>query len=228
MFQNIEALLFCGDKKDRPIISFKMEKGSVKHIFRTSLQQVIAFNALIGSISDTKSIDFLNLSAAIAIENIQSIAEKKDYSFQINTSLAETHELKLDRNTLFKRTLDIWSDAEFYFYGKVTNAGGKDKANIHVTTKEFGTLRIQTPIDFLEKDEENILYKPIGIRALGKQHSVTGEIDYSSLKFSEIVIYQAKYDNTYLKELRDKAKNNWVEKVNSETWLNDLKARYES
>jgi hypothetical protein len=152
-----ENMLYPGDKKDRPIISYKIEEGSVKHIFKTSIQYIIGFNAIIGQVNQVKNIDFLDLSTARAFENIQEIATKKDYSFNIKTSLENSNEVKVDRTTRFKRTEAIWADAEFYFYGKVTNAGGKDKANIHIFTEETGTVRIQTPISFLEQYNENLL-----------------------------------------------------------------------
>src|SRR5690606_41509727 len=100
----------------------------------------------------------------------------KDFTFEISTSIDGTNKTHIDKFTNFKRKEVLWADAEFYFYGKVTNAGGKDKANIHLLTDEYGIVRIQTPITFLEQQEENILYKSLGIRAKGKQHSENGEI----------------------------------------------------
>lgn len=35
MLENAEDLLYPGDKKDRPTISYHIEEGSVKHIFKT-------------------------------------------------------------------------------------------------------------------------------------------------------------------------------------------------
>jgi hypothetical protein len=131
--------------------------------------------------------------------------------------------VKINKSTRYRRTEAVWTDAEFYFYGKVTNAGGKDKANIHINTEELGTVRIQTPISFLEQYNENLLYKAFGIRATGKQHSETGEIDMSSLTFVELVDYQPKYDELYLKTLRDRAKNSWLDGINPDNWLNDIR-----
>lgn len=228
ILENAENLLYTGDKKERPIISYNIEKGSVKHIFKTSIQFIIGFNAIIGQVDNSKDINFLELSTAKAFENIQDIAIKKDYIFTIKTSLENTNEIKVDRTTKFIRTEAIWVDAEFYFYGKITNAGGKDKANIHILTSEFGTLRVQTPISFLEGYDDNILYKTIGIRAVGKQHSATGEIDTTNLKFVELVDYHPKYDDVYLKSLREKAKKSWLEKIDPEIWLKDLRGGYDA
>jgi len=228
ILESAENLLYPGEKKDRPTISYKIEEGSVKHIFKTSIQYIIGFNAIIGQVNLIQNIDFLDLSTAKAFENIQDIASKRNYTFSIKTSLDGSNEVIVDRTTHFLRTEAIWADAEFYFYGKVTNAGGKDRANIHIVTEDMGTVRIQTPISFLEQYDENMLYKSFGIRATGKQHSETGEVDGSSLKFIELVDYQPKYDEQYLKSLRDKAKKSWLGSINPDNWLNEIRGGYDA
>lgn len=228
MLENAENLLYPGDKKDRPTISYKIEEGSVKHIFKTSIQYIIGFNAIIGQVNQVNNIDFLDLDTAKAFENIQDIAIKRNYVFSIKTSLEKTNEVRIDQTTKYYRTEAIWADAEFYFYGKVTHAGGKDKANIRVFTEEFGTLSIQTPISFLEQYNENLLYRIFGIRASGKQHSETGEIDTSTLKFIELVDYHPKYDEAYLKELREKAKHSWIGSIDPNNWLKEIRGGYDA
>ena len=60
VLENAENLLFPTDKKDRPTISYKIEEGSVKHIFKTSIQYIIGFNAIVGQINQLQNIDFLD------------------------------------------------------------------------------------------------------------------------------------------------------------------------
>ena len=228
ILENAENLLYPSEKKDRPTISYKIEEGSVKHIFKTSIQYIIGFNAIIGQVNEVQNIDFLDFSTARAFENIQDIATKRNYAFNIKTSLDTTNEVSIDRTTHFYRTEAIWADAEFYFYGKVTNAGGKDKANIHVFTQELGTVRIQTPISFLEQYNDNLLYKTFGIRATGKQHSETGEIDTSTLKFIELVDYHPQYDEQYLNSLIDKASKSWAKVPDKDAWLREIRGSYEA
>ncbi|MCL6101958.1 MAG: hypothetical protein M1292_05625 [Bacteroidetes bacterium] len=228
ILENAENLLYPGEKRDRPTISYKIEEGSVKHILKTSIQYIIGFNAVIGQINQIQNIDFLDLSTAKAFENIQDIAIKKNYSFGIKTSLDNSNEVVVNALTRFCRSEAIWADAEFYFYGKVTNAGGKDKANIHIYTDELGTVRVQTPISFLEQYDENLLYKTFGIRAIGKQHSETGDIDTSSLRFVELIDYQPKYDEKYLKALRDKARKSWLGEINPDNWLKEIRGSYDA
>lgn len=222
IIEQAEKLLFPGERKERPIISYRMEEGSVKNIFKTSLQAVIGFSAVLGQVYTTKNIDFLELNTARAFESFQETAVKKDYTFEIKTSVKDSPILRIDKTTFYYRTLENWVDAEFYFYGKITNAGGKDKANIHLVTEELGTLLIQTPQEFLAKAEENILYKTYVIRAKGKQNSETGEIDKQSLSFVEMIDYNTKYDEQYLKKLRSKAMP-WLNKIDPEDWLKEIR-----
>lgn len=228
MLENAEDLLYSSDKKNRPTIGYRIEEGSVKHIFKTSIQFIIGFNALIGEVDHENSIDFLDVRTAKAFENIQNVATKNNYKISIKTSLDQTNEVKIDKTTRFYRTEAIWADAEFYFYGKITNAGGKDRANVHLSTEELGVLTIETPRSFLEGYEENLLYKGFGIRATGKQHSETGEIDKTTLKFVELIDYQPKYDEEYLKLLREKAKKNWLGNVDVDNWLKEIRGNYEA
>ncbi len=179
IIENAENLLYPGDKRDRPNISYKIEEGSVKHILKTSIQYIIGFNAIIGQVNQVQNIDFFDLGTAKAFENIQNIATKRNYVFSIKTSLDNTNEVRVDKTTRYYRTEAIWADAEFF-------------------------------------------------RATGKQHSETGEIDTSTLKFIELVDYQPKYDEKYLKELRDKAKRSWLGSIDPDKWLKEIRGGYDA
>lgn len=48
ILQNVEDLLYPTNKKDRPVISYDIQEGSVRHLFKTSIQTVIGFRALLG------------------------------------------------------------------------------------------------------------------------------------------------------------------------------------
>jgi len=220
--EQTEKLLFPSERKERPLISYQLEEGSVKNIFKTNLQTILGFTAILGQIYSTQNIDFLEANTAKAIETFQEIAVKKDYTFEINTSLLDSAKLKIDNSTFFYRTKEHWVDAEFYFYGKITKAGGKENVNIQLSTTEYGILLIQTPQEFLANAEENILYKTFGLRAKGKQNSDTGEIDKSSLIFLELLDYNKIYNEKYIQSLRAKAKV-WLTKINPDEWMNDIR-----
>jgi hypothetical protein len=226
LLQNVESLLFP-EKKGRPVISYEIKSGSVKHIVKTSLQAIIGFNAVLGQIAENNEIDFLEYSTAKAIEEFQESAIKHDYEIDITTSLSDSAELKVTKETNFKRKESLWIEAEFYFYGRITNMGGKDKANIHIVTDDLGTLLIQTPKEWLAKLENNPLYKKYGIRAVGKQNLSSGEIDRSTLRFLEIIDYHPKYDEEYLTKLRNSA-GAWLNKIDPDKWLSELRGGYEA
>jgi hypothetical protein len=227
LLQNIEDLLYPSSKKERPLITYDIEEGSVKNIFKTSLQAIIGFSAVISQVEKVHSIDFLELKTALAIENIQTLSYQKNYSFEIKTSVSEKSILKVNPATKYFRTENIWVEAELYFYGQLTNAGGKNKANIHIDTEEFGSLTIDTPKEFLQGREENMLYKKYGVRSIGKQNIETGEIDKSSLKIVELIDFTPKYDDEYLNSLIAKAKSHW-KNIDSEDWLTNYRGGYDA
>lgn len=227
ILQNVEDLLYPNNKKDRPIITYDIQEGSVRHLFKTTIQTVIGFSAVLGQVQANESIDFLELKTARAIENIQNLSRQKNYEFQIKTSLKDDYELTINPSTKYFRTENIWVEAEFYFYGVLKDAGGKSKANIHLDTQDYGYLSIETGEEFLREREENLLYKKFGVRASGKQNIETGEIDTKSLSLLELIDYQPKFDSDYLNSLIKKAKKSW-ENINPDEWLLNLRGGYEA
>ena len=227
ILQNVEDLLYPNNKKDRPLITYDIQEGSVKHVFKTPVQYIIGFSAVLGQIQESKSIDFLDSKTARAIESIQQLSQQKNYEFQFRTSVKKDIELSINPNTRFFRTENIWVDAEFYFYGILKDAGGKSKANIHIDTDDYGYLAIETGQDFLTEQEENLLYKKFGVRATGKQNLETGEIDIKSLKLVELINYNPRFDAEYLTSLVSKAKKSW-KGVDTDDWLTNLRGGYEA
>ncbi len=55
----------------------------------------------------------------------------------------------------------------------------------------------------------------------------TGEIKKPTLKFVETTDYHPKYDEAYLKGLRDKAKKSWLGDIDPDKWLNDIREGYD-
>jgi hypothetical protein len=227
LLQNAEDLLFPNNKKERPLITYDIQEGSVKHILKTTIQTIIGFSAILSQVQENNSIDFLDIKTARAFENIQNLSIQKNYEFQIKTSIKDYYELSISPSTKFYRTKNIWVEAEFYFYGIIKDAGGKSKANIHLDTDDYGYLVIETMEDFLKDMQENLLYKKFGIRATGKQNIETGEIDIQTLRLIELIDYNPKYDINYLNTLISNAKKNW-KGIDPNEWFNDLRGEYEA
>ncbi len=226
LFDIVESILFSGNKKQRPEITYSIENGSVRHIFKTSFQTIVATSAVLASVLQTGSIDKLDLPTARAIERLQMDAVSKDFEFSISTSEWKDGELRITPQTHYRRSEEIWVDAEVYLYGTLTDAGGKDKSNIHLDTKEFGQVTIDADKDYLKNLTENLLYKEYGVRAKGKQSLATGEIDMSSLKLISLRGFRPVYDENYLNGLIAKASKSW-EGVDVERFLSDLRGDYE-
>ena len=227
LLEDVKNMLFPDGKKGRPLISYELEDGSVIHKFKTSRQTVVGFDAVLHDIQKKSSIDLLEHKSALAFERLQKTADEKNHAFEISTSVSETDTpFIISPETTWKRTDDIWVEAEFYFYGELTNAGGKNRSNIHIDTKEMGSITIQTDKDFLKEKEENLLYRPYGVRAMGKQHLQTGEIDTSTLTLVELIDIQQKYDENYLDRLIEQATPHW-EGIDADEWLSELRGGYE-
>lgn len=223
LFDTVESILFSGNKKQRPEITYSIESGSVRHIFKTSFQSIVAVSAILANVLETGSIDKLELPTARAIEKLQSDAISKNYEFTISTSEWRGGELKITPQTHYRCSEEMWVDAEIYLYGTLTDAGGKDKSNIHLDTKEYGQVTIDADKEYLRNIEENLLYKEYGVRARGKQSLATGDIDLSSLKLISLQGYRPVYDEAYLDGLIAKASKSWAG-VDVDSFLSELRS----
>jgi hypothetical protein len=214
-------LLFPGVRRSqRPRISYEIQEGCVSHRFRTVMQTVIGFGAVLAQVEAEGQIDFLHERSAAAIESLQRLAVEKDY---VVTLRANDSGLRIDRNTHYERDEAIWVDAEFYLYGELVDAGGKSSPNIHLDTEEFGVLRIAAEKDFLKNAEENLLYRRFGVRVQGRQNLGTFEMDRNSLTFLELLDYDAEYAESYLDGLLKKAAPAWESVPNADDWLAELR-----
>lgn len=76
ILENAENLLYPGDKRDRPTISYRIEEGSVKHILKTSIQYIIGFNAIIGQVDHVKNIELIDFQPKYDEQNLKSLRNK--------------------------------------------------------------------------------------------------------------------------------------------------------
>ena len=215
-------LLFPTEKRSlRPLISYEIYEGSVKHKFRTLMQSVIGFGAVVSQIGAEGQIDFLHDRRAAAIESLQKLAGEKNYTVTLS---ANQQELRIDRNTHYERTETLWAEAEFYLYGVLTNAGGKSNPNIYLDTEEFGSLTISADREFLAGEERNLPHKEFGVRVKGRQNLKTFEMDRHSLEFIELLEVDAEYSESYLDKLMRKAAPAWDMISDADSWLKDLRS----
>lgn len=86
VFEAVESILFSRNKRQRPEITCSIESGSVRHVFKTSFQTIVATSAVLASVLEAGNIDMLDLPMARAIEKLQADAISKNYEFVISTS----------------------------------------------------------------------------------------------------------------------------------------------
>lgn len=225
LLDEVENLLYPDRKKrkDRPTISYEMKDGSVLNVFTTSLQSVLLVSSVLGVIEQENGyIDKLEMASAQAIENLQSFALRHNYDIEIGTSDKPQRIFKITPTTHYVRRENILVDIECYYYGTLTDAGGKDKASIHLDTKDAGSLTIRTDKEYLAGYQGNPLYKKFGVRVRAKKNILTGDIDKSTLVLVELMDYQPKFDEDYLQGLIRKATPKW-RGVNADEWLTNVR-----
>lgn len=194
-------LLDLEKKKDRPVVTYHITSGSVNNVFTVSRQKAAEFASIIALMlsSSIHPLDVLEPKTAIAIEGLQKFAVQNNFSLGIHSSEASEKVLYVTPETNLHRTESLWVDAEVYYYGTLTDAGGKGKSNIHLDTKD-GLIKIDVDKEYLFSYQGNPLYRKFGVIATAKQNIMTGAIDSSSLKLKELVEFEPKFDMDYLKE----------------------------
>lgn len=221
ILDNIEDMVYPNiGKKSRPLISYSVEEGCVRNIFKTNLQGVTTFYAVAAMIASSGNLDGLDKTTANAFANLQRQSIAKDYSISFKRENETV--LTIDKTTSFFVQSSILIDAEFYFYGTLTRAGGSSKPNIRLQTKDFGNITIYASKKKLADIKENVLYEDCAVRAQGKIDLQTGERDLSTLNLLEIIDYSAKYNEHYLDGLIKKASDTW-RGVDANKWVRELR-----
>lgn len=219
----IEDLLYPGQKAKRPTISYSVEDGSVRNIFRTTRQSAAAFLAVVTMVQQSGSLDGLELPTARALHEVQRSAVRNGFTYEFSAPTRPSPALVISKDTSFAVNEDLWVDAEFYFYGILVNAGGKDRTNIHLNTTDNGLLTIAADKAFLRELRENVLYKNFAVHALGRQNVVTGEIDTADLRLIDLTPFDPTYNQQYLDNLIKKATPKWADVTDSDKWLSEIR-----
>src|SRR5690606_19716130 len=125
LLDEVEVLLYPSDRRDRPVISYEVQEGSVRNIFRTGMQAVATAGAVLALVNNTGSLDVLEPRTASALASMQRWAIENDQAFILRSNATGVVELRIDRNTNYQRTEATAVETEVYLYGKVVDAGGK-------------------------------------------------------------------------------------------------------
>lgn len=222
LFHVIQDLLYPNKKERRAPITFSYEKGSVKNIFKTSLQSVAVFSAILGLVNENGNLDGLELPVARALDLVQKSAIRNNFTYEFGIP-NQAPKLIISHSTTYQFNDDLWADAEFYFYGTLISAGGKDKSSIRLNTEDYGVLTFTTNQEFLKSLKQNVLYKQFAVHAKGRQNIYTNETDTSSLQFLDMESYDDRYDDDYLNQLIKRASPSWDDVEDVDEWLNEIR-----
>lgn len=223
LFDVVETLLYPNHKHCRAPITYSLESGSVRNIFKTTLQSAAAFLAVVNLVQHSGTLEGLELSTARAFHEIQKSAIRNNFTYEFGTPDDEAPSLTISNRTSYYINENLWAEAELYFYGTLVNAGGKDKTNIHLLTKDKGLLTIATEKEFLQDLEENVLYKHFTVRAIGRQNIISGELDTSSLRLLQLSSYNPAYNEQYLSSLIKKATPKWENIADADKWVSQIR-----
>ena len=223
LLHNVESLLSLSTDKERPLITYSMEKGSVRNIFETSLQSSTAFLAVIGLAASSGNLDGLESNIASSIESFQNIAVSKGYSVNFGR-YEERPVLTITPETKFYRSSPVWVDAETYLYGTIEDAGGKDRVNIHMST-ESGSVVIAMDKEKLKNEEKNILYRMYGARVSCKQNILTGEIDKDSYRLISLRGFNPKFDKEEFDRLVEKTSSSF-DGIDADEYVREIRGYY--
>jgi hypothetical protein len=218
---DIENFLYPtrGEKTERPLIAYKIETGSAKHLFFLPITSVIIFNSLIGEVAHRKTVDFLDFRRADILEKFQRKARERDLEITMSTSLADKKTLVIDRNTNYYNVSPDWINTDFTLYGEVYQEGGINP-NFHIINKEYGKLTIAATKEQILEGEKRV-YKIYGIKASGKMNIATGKP--FDLKLENFIEYNPIFDQSELDLLIAKATPNLSKIENVDEWLEHIR-----
>ncbi|MCO5230663.1 MAG: hypothetical protein M9958_05865 [Chitinophagales bacterium] len=221
IISDIESFLYPSraEKSERPHISYKLEKGSVRNIFHLPISAVLLFNGLCSEIKNRQNIDFLDNKRAEIIDKFQRKATERNLEFSFNSSTAQKAILKINKDTSYFKVVASYIDTEFILYGKINEEGGNNP-NFHILTKEYGKLIVSATERQLLEGEKR-LFKVYGIRAKGKQ-SLSDKKPYD-LKLIDYITYNPNYDEHKLDLLIERASTKWNSIPNVDLWLEQIR-----
>ncbi len=222
MISDIETFLYPNrnEKTNRPHISYKLEEGSARHLFFLPITAVLSFNGIINEIAKRNSIEFLDNKRALVIEKFQRISKEKSWVFTLTNSANSNDKLEINKTTNFFKAKSDWVETELYLYGEIYTEGGLASPNIHITSKEFGKLTVESTKEQL-KSGENRLYKIHGLRVIAKQNLTDSKLH--DIKLIDFIEYNPIFDKSELDILIKRTAGQWNDVKNVDDWISQIR-----
>ncbi|MCB9352167.1 MAG: hypothetical protein H6573_32430 [Lewinellaceae bacterium] len=208
----------------RSRVSIKLEDGSAVIKFSVMGAVAIQSQALLGELNANHDLGLLKSKQTEAIQNIQQFASRENFTLQFGLSEKLNEGLTITRQTEWIHPEEIWVDEELYMVGEIVDVGGKTNPNIHLDTKEFGTITISSDRETLKEDDKNRLYKKQQVCIRIKKNLYTGEIDKKSAKLLAFLDFDENESaDEYLDRLIAESKP-YMDKIEDpEEWLKNIR-----
>jgi hypothetical protein len=224
LLTDMEDLLFpnVSDKKNRPIISYQIEDGSIINKFLLPYATVIAFLPILKELNEYKGEASLEPKRLLIIEKMQKKAIDLGWTFNLTTSESKDSQESLVINSLskFEKPKPKFIKTELIIYGYIFEAGGLQNSNIHLFSQEFGKLIINTDKEMLS-NQENRLYKNYGLKVEATQNIESGEL--SNLKLIDFVDYNPVFDEIEFEKLLDITTPVLSKIEDKDAWLTEVR-----
>jgi hypothetical protein len=222
VIDTVDSIL--GKDRKGDVVFERVAEGSVRNIIKSSAQNIMLATVIFQLLPGNEQLNGLEPKTAEAVEMVQQNARKTGYTYTFSTS-EWTDGVSISPETNYAREVPAFVDAEYYFYGRIVDAGGKSSANIHIDVEKMGVLTISASEEYLKGQERNLLYHTCGVRARGKQNPSTGEMDKSSLELISILDYNPSFNENYLKELVRRATPALSKIKDKQKWLDEIRGR---
>jgi hypothetical protein len=196
-----------------------IEKGSLS--IAVGLLIASTVQADIARLNSNTSLSLIDPKRAEIIEEWQKRSAKNKNRNYFVTDNKTGISFRVDSNSSFNRTDDIWVQVEKYLHGTVIDMGGKNKPNVHVALQDGTSITVSATQNLLKAETENRIYKEIVIHVTAEENLTTGELkNYQLLEF---VDYRPSYDETEFNLMVEKGTKAWADVLDTNTWLESLR-----
>lgn len=209
--------------KNRPLIGFDPQPGSVRLLLTTATAAVVQANALLARVNQTAELDILPAKQAEAVRYFHKFAQDHQFDIYLGEKGQVEQGLHLHHDLTFQPNEPAWVTVEAYVWGKVIDMGGKTVTNLHLDSDDYGYLTLSATEEQLAQETQNRLYQRHQVHVRLFQNAFTGEYDTKSGVFLGFIDYPEESIDEYLDRLIEQAAPDMAKIKDPEAWLREIR-----
>jgi hypothetical protein len=209
--------------KNRPVITFDPQPGSVRVFLTTATAAVVQANALLARVHQTADLGILPARQAEAVRYFHKWARDHQFDIYLGEKGQAGQGLHLHPDLTFPPDEPAWVTVETYVWGKVIDMGGKTVTNLHLDTELYGYLTLSATEEQLARESKNRLYQRHQVHVRLFQNAYTGEYDTKSGVFLGFIDYPEESIDEYLARLVKQAAPYLAEIKDPDAWLREIR-----